>query len=84
MSNQSDSLQLLKLERSKVIEEKLPPSVRELLGNYKLLLAKNQELESIMIRKNLLMKRLINLMIAGFARRVKLAQSYFTRTNVAK
>jgi glycosyltransferase involved in cell wall biosynthesis len=80
ISNQMEGLQLLKSERAKVLEEKLPPSIRELVENYKSLLARNQELEEIMIRKKLLFKRLTNLIIIGFGRRIKSVQNYFTKS----
>jgi len=83
-SNQSAGLQLLKTERAKVIEESLPPSVRDLLENYKLVLARNEKLERIMIRKNLLIKRLVKLIIAGFSRRIKLVQTYFSKSDASK
>lgn len=76
ISNQPEGLQLLKCERAKVIEEKLPPSVRELLKNYNLLLDRNQAIERVLVRKKLLAKELITLIGAGFTRRIKLATKF--------
>ena len=79
LSNQTEGLQLLKTERAKVLKESFPPTVSDLLENYKLVVARNEELEGIIIRKKLLIKRLVNLVIAAIRRRVKLMQTYFTQ-----
>ncbi len=80
ISNQPQGLQLLKSEREKVIKEKLPPSVAQLLENYHSVLARNQELEGMIVRKKQLLNQLLKLINVGFKRRLVRIQNLFSQS----
>lgn len=84
ISNQPEGLELMKNERARVINEKLPPAVRDLLKNYQAVLLRNQQLEIILVRKNLLLKRLAQLTMNAFTRRVKIREKFLSKVDSRK